>query len=523
MSEVAFTAPHYLAAELGLDVLKRGGNAVDAMVAAAAMIAVQYPHMNSLGGDSFWLIQAPGEQPVAIDACGCAAKNISIEYFTGQGYDAIPQRGHQATVCSAGTVAGWQRAREVLPSSMPLAELLEPSAQAAEAGVTITDSLRAGISLCASQFDESEDFEQFRKIYLEPVQAGADQIHNPAMASLFRQLANQGLDSFYRGDIAATLVNELGAIGSKLSESDFSEYNAKLVDPLSNSISKGTLYNFAAPTQGLASLLILSIYDQIYDPAWTEADKVHALVEATKLAFEIRDAEVTDPSRLRTAQASFLEKSYIQKLASGVDIKRAKPWPKPSSIGDTVWMGALDKNGVMVSFIQSVYWEFGSGFISPEYGIAWNNRGVSFSLDSQHPNALAPGLKPFHTLNPAFAELEDGRRMAYGTMGGEGQPQTQAALFTRCIYEGLTLSDSIAQPRWLLGRTWGETSNNLKIEQELFDRISTDLKGRGHDLECIPGISEKMGHAGAIMISPDGSVDLASDPRSDGAALKAVV
>jgi len=254
-------------------------------------------------------------------------------------------------------------------------------------------------------------------------------------------------------------------------------------------------------------------------PLSCEADHVHALVEATKLAFTLRDAEVCDPGHLGERWPELLDTQHIDSLAAQVELARAAPWPRPAKHGDTVWMGALDDQGWMVSFIQSVYWEFGSAVVVPGTGLAWNNRGMSFSLDAAHPNRLRPRCKPFHTLNPAAAIAGDGRRMVYGTMGGEGQPQTQAALFSRYFWQGEPLDAAIADGRWLLGRTWGDSDNDLKLEQALYDRIGGDLAARGHQLKCVPQHSEMMGHAGAICLYPDGRVDAATDPRSDGAAM----
>ena len=181
-------------------------------------------------------------------------------------------------------------------------------------------------------------------------------------------------------------------------------------------------------------------------------------------------------------------------------------------------MGCCDSEGRMVSYIQSLYWEFGSGVVSPQTGIVWNNRGTSFSLVPSSNQYLAPGLKPFHTLNPAFAELVDGRRMSYGTMGGEGQPQTQAALFARHVYHGQPIAKAISLGRWLLGRTWGDQSHNLKAERDLVEYVGESLLARGHDMVTVDPCNELMGHAGAIIRDTEGTVSGASDPRSDGKA-----
>jgi gamma-glutamyltranspeptidase/glutathione hydrolase len=181
-------------------------------------------------------------------------------------------------------------------------------------------------------------------------------------------------------------------------------------------------------------------------------------------------------------------------------------------------MGACDADGMMVSFIQSLYWEFGSGVVLPVSGVMWQNRGISFSLEEDALQRLEPGRKPFHTLNPAFAHFADGRRMVYGTMGGDGQPQTQAALFTRYADFGYGLQEAVSAPRWVLGRRWGEDSNTLKIEQRFDPTLYPALSAAGHDIEIVEPFSELMGHAGAIVSHPGGLIEGASDPRSDGRA-----
>ncbi|GLS25710.1 gamma-glutamyltransferase family protein [Marinibactrum halimedae] len=528
MATVAFTAPHFKASEVALEILKEGGNAVDAMVAAAATIAVVYPHMNSFGGDGFWVIQKPGEAPVAIDASGKAARQADIQWYRSRGHSAIPNRGPLASLTMAGTVSGWQKARDYAESldgvaqPLPLSRLLGPAAALAREGITVTQSLQAA---SVKTFEELSSNEEFAKLYLnqgETLKAG-EQLTNPALADLLDGLAERGLDDFYRGDIAKVLASSLEKAGSPITLEDFESYHAEMLEPLTTTTGKGQLFNMVAPTQGVASLIILALYDRIYQDSWNETERVHHLVECIKQAFIIRDTYVTDRSRLKAEWSTLLDDAFLDDLAKKIDSEKALPWPHVAKPGDTIWMGALDKDGMMVSFIQSGYWEFGSGQVIPEYGLVWNNRGLSFSLDITHHNHLAGGMKPFHTLNPAFALLEDGRRFSYGTMGGEGQPQTQAALFTRHIYDELPLTEAIAKDRWLLGRTWGDVSNNLKLEQGLYQSMGAALSELGHDVAEVPGLNEMMGHAGGIILSPDGSVQAATDPRSDGAALTAEV
>jgi gamma-glutamyltranspeptidase/glutathione hydrolase len=249
---------------------------------------------------------------------------------------------------------------------------------------------------------------------------------------------------------------------------------------------------------------------------------VHGLVEATKQAFIIRDRHITDPDRMTVEPSAFLTPATLDSLAADVDSARAMPWPHTAKKGDTVWLGAIDGEGRAVSFIQSVYWEFGSGLVLPRSGIVWQNRGTSFSLDPAHLNTLEPYRRPFHTIQPAIAVLNDGRVMPWGTMGGEGQPQTKAAVFTRAIRYGQDLQQAISAPRWLLGRTWGTSVMNLRIENRFDPAVIDALKRAGHDIEVIGPYDEVMGHAGALILHRSGAragtIEGAADPRSDGLA-----
>jgi gamma-glutamyltranspeptidase/glutathione hydrolase len=206
----------------------------------------------------------------------------------------------------------------------------------------------------------------------------------------------------------------------------------------------------------------------------------------------------------------------IRELAASIDRGKASPWGRGKGPADTVWMGVLDGEGRAVSFIQSLYHGFGSGVVLPRTGITWQNRGCSFSLDPSALNALEPGRKPFHTLNPALALLADGRTMVYGNMGGDGQPQSQSAVFTRAVVYGMGVQAAISAPRWLLGRTWGQTTDTLKLESRFPADVIDTLRARGHDVEVLGAYDETMGHAGAIIRHPEGMYEGGADPRGDG-------
>lgn len=514
-------APHALAAQAALGVLREGGNAVEAMVAAAATIAVVYPHMNSIGGDGFWLVHVPGEPMRAIDACGAAARAATIDWYRERELDAIPFRGGAAANTVAGTVSGWDLAfeysRAALRGRMPLERLLADAIHYARDGIAVT---RSQTATTRSKLDGLRGQPGFDETYLVDAAAPAtgSRFRQPRMAATLERLAAAGLADFYRGDLARSFAADLAASESPVSLQDLDAHRAQWREPLALRHSLGTVYNLPPPTQGLASLLILGILDRLplarTDPLG--ADYVHFCVEAVKQAFGVRDREITDPAFMASDPRSFLEPQAIDALASRVDASRAAPWGRGKGPGDTIWMGVVDSQGRAASFIQSLYHEYGSGVVLRESGVCWQNRGCSFSLDERALNALQPGRKPFHTLNPAMALLDDGRALVYGNMGGDGQPQTQSAVFTRTLVFGMTPQEAIGAPRWLLGRTWGQATESLKLEARFAPQVVEELRRRGHDVEVVGAYDEVVGHAGAILRSGDGLLEGGFDPRSDG-------
>jgi gamma-glutamyltranspeptidase/glutathione hydrolase len=265
--------------------------------------------------------------------------------------------------------------------------------------------------------------------------------------------------------------------------------------------------------------MILALFDRLRVTQGESFEHVHGLVEATKRAFRVRDRVVTDPDKIDGNLSRFLDTKFLDGEASKIDRKKAARWPAPYGEGDTVWMGAADSSGLVVSFIQSLYWEFGSGCVLPATGVLMQNRGASFSLEKGAVNPLQPGRLPFHTLNPALAVMRDGRIMAYGAMGGDGQPQSQAALFTRHILYRQPLEEAVDQPRWLLGRTWGSSHTNLRLESRFDEGLVDRLLSAGHDVEVLEqAYSDTMGHAGAVVLHRDGTLEGVHDPRADGGA-----
>jgi oxamate amidohydrolase len=515
-----FSAPHRLATLTGQNVLAKGGSAIEAMVAAAATISVVYPHMNGIGGDGFWIIKRKGEAPIAIEACGQAAALATPEWYGAQGHhNTIPTRGGLAALTVPGTIGGWHAVLSLVDPrrALSLSDLLSDAIHYAKTGIAVSGNQA---DCTAQKLDGLAQVPGFAAQFLidhRPPKAG-DKMVQAALGQTLAHLAENGLMDFYQGRIAQKHANYLEANGSPLRGQDFAQYQARITKPLQVTTSLGQLYNMTAPTQGVSSLMILALFDRLKVEKAESFAHLHGLIEATKQAFIQRNSALGDPRNMQvSAQDWLLDENLDQKVAA-INSEKAMAWPYVPSEGDTIWMGASDAEGTVVSFIQSVFWEFGSGLTCPETGVFFQNRGAGFSL-ATGPNQLSPGHYPFHTLNPAMAHLSDGRVMAYGTMGGEGQPQTQAAVFSRYAQFGQSLQMAVTAPRWLLGRTWGDNTTSLKLEGRIAPDLVKALLRAGHHVEMIDDYSDLAGHAGAVVLHSSGLVEAASDPRSDGCAL----
>ena len=512
-------APHAAAVEAGRAILAEGGNAIEAMVAMAATIAAVYPHMNHLGGDGFWLIREASGRVRAIMAPGPAGRNARPELY--RDHETIPARGPLAALTVPGAVGGWMlalQAAKAAGGSLPLEILLTNAFGHARDGYRVT---RSQERLTRENLDNLAPVPGFAATFLVDgkVPAAGTTLKQEKLAGTLAHLADAGLDDFYRGDIGREIAADLERIGSPVTRDDLTRYEARIAEPLRVDLSVGMVYNTDAPTQGVASLMILALFDRFGVTEPEGFDHVHILVEATKRAIRARDRTVTDPDHLAHVLERYLDARFLAGEAMKIDRRKAARWPINSGEGDTIWMGAADASGLVVSYIQSLYWEFGSGCVLPGTGVLMQNRGASFSLQSGALNPLMPGRLPFHTLNPALAVLKDGRIMAYGCMGGDGQPQTQSALFTRYVGFREPLFDAIDRPRWVLGRTWGAARTALRLEARFDGNLIDMLQNAGHEVDVLPdNYSDVMGHAGAVVLHPDGSCEGAHDPRADGGA-----
>lgn len=528
------TSPNYLATQAGLDVLRRGGNAVDAAIATAATLAVVYPQMCTLGGDNFWLIynQKTGEMK-ALNASGRAGEKATIDFYRGKGFEKIPSRGYYAANTVPGVVSGWDEAykfsKKEMGTSYKWADLFKSPIEYAENGIPVSTSLNywseVNVDPSDTEFRDLQRFPEFSRIFLKngdkPYEVG-EILKQEDLAATLKLVAKKGAKEFYEGSIAKKIVADLEAHDGMLSLKDFKDHHADWVEPIHVDYRDTTAYNFPPNTQGMASLEILNILNNIDVKSLGEgtADYYHAIIEATKQAFADRDKYLTDPEFSPIPLDYLLSKKHGQDQAARIDMRKAADKVEPlDPKGDTIWLGVVDKDGNAVSLIQSIYHDFGSGIVPEGTGVILQNRGSFFSLDKNHVNALMPHKRTFHTLNPAMM-LKNGKPyLVYGTMGGEGQPQTQAAIATRVVDFGMTPQEAINAPRWLYGRTWGKASNDLKMEGRIPDAVLDELASRGHPVKKVADFTDTMGHAGAILINQDtGVIEGGTDPRGDGLA-----
>lgn len=530
------STPHYLASASGLEALRRGGSAVDAAIAANATLCVVYPHMAGLGGDGFWLIAGPDTGGVqALDASGPSARKATRDYYREHGCtDQIPARGPLAALTTPGAVDGWRAAHE-RHGRLPWASLFADAIEYARSGIAIARSLADWLAE-----DESllRQFPDTARIFLPEGKAQREgaRLVQAELARTLEQLAASGARAaFYEGPIAQRICKALAAAGSPLSPDDFAGYRARWVEPISTTYRGYDVAQMPPSTQGFAALQILNLLEGFDVASWGDgtADYYHHMVEAVKVAFADRDEWLTDPEFVEIPLERLLSKDYAAARRKLIDSKQAlaghriepglrygTKFDRRSPGGDTVYFCAADAAGLVVSKIQSIYHDFGAAVMGGDTGIILQNRGSFFSLEDQHPNRLEPGKRTFHTIIPAMMLKDGAPVLAYGTMGGEGQPQTQAALLTRLIDFGYDVQQAIEAPRWLMGRTWGMESRDLWLESRISDETARELRLRGQPVKMAGQWDGTLGHAQAIRIDrKKGLFEGGADPRGDGCAM----
>ncbi len=525
--------PHVLASGTGLDALRRGGSAVDAAIAANAVLCVVYPHMAGIGGDAFALIRPPDGPIEALNASGPAAAGATPEHYERAGHPSeIPSRGPLAALTVPGAVDGWRQMHE-RHGRLPWNELFDDAVHLARTGYPVSRSLAQWYPQDAAMLREdagaSATFLPGDRVPRE-----GERLVNPDLARALEVLAERGArEGFYEGELAERIC--AGVPDSPLEPADLAGYTAFWVDPITSTYRDRTVVQVPPNTQGFTTLQILNVLEGYDVAAWGDAtaDYLHHIAEAVKLSFADRDAWLTDARHHDIPLDRLVDKSYADERRALIDAEAAMTmgevdsgipggWTgqRPQPSGDTVYLCAVDDDGLVVSLIESIYHDFGSGVVPEGTGVLLQNRGSFFSLDPEHHNRLEPDKLTFHTLAPGLVLGEDGEPFAaIGTMGGEGQPQTQAAMMTRLVDFGYDVQQAIEAPRWLMGRTWGVESQDLWLEGRIPDPVAAELERRGQPVEMLSDWDDNAGHAQAIRIHPDGFLEGGADPRGDGAAL----
>lgn len=510
-------APHYLAAEAGLELLKAGGNAVDAAIAANAMLQVVYPFVCGLGGDIFMIIyDAKSGKLYGLNGSGRSAQAATIERYREMGHTTMPVTGiHTVTV--PGCVSGWNEAEQRF-GRLGLAQVLAPAISYAEEGFAIGPDLHAALTRMSIR---TEIHRSWHRHFLPDgsVPSVGAIARYPTLAQTLRTIIKEGADTFYRGTIAEHIASFFAREGGLITREDLAAHQSEWVTPLGVPFADLNIYELPPNTQGVTALQMLGILDKLPLGASPLApETVHMGVETKKLAFADRNAYLTDPAHMHVNPAALIEPDYLALRRSLIDPLRAQPSVAPGSFtGDTIYLCTADGEGNVVSLIQSNYMGFGSGVVVDDTGIVLQNRGAYFSLDATSANALAPAKRTLHTLIPSMA-LRNGRpAIVFGTMGGDGQPEIHLQVYTAAVRFGLGIQEAIELPRWIHGIASGEESTHVESRFPL--TTLEVLRQQGHVIYEQDGWSSGMGYAQGIVFDPsNGVMQGGADPRAESLA-----
>jgi len=501
-----------LATGAGLHVLESGGTAVDAIVAAAAVLNVTEPYMTGIGGDAFALVWSAAERRlVGLDASGRSGSLVDVAALVASGARGVPASGARS-VTVPGALAGWQALLERF-GRMSLAEVLAPAIRIADEGFPVTPVIARD---WANMVDLLRADPGARATYLvdgRTPRAG-EWFTNPDLARAFRTIARDGAGALYGGELGDRLVRGLRNLGGWLTLDDLAGHAAHWVEPLSITYKGHTLYELPPAGQGIAALQMLGMLEFVDVAAMghNSADYLHTLAEAKKLAYADLAAYVADPEHMRVTPSALLDRGYLEGRAALIDARRAVDRPEPGRFAthaETVYLAAADDEGNMVSFINSISGYFGSGVVVPGTGFALQNRGAGFTLEPGHPNRLAPGKRPFHTIIPAFVTRAGEPWLAFGVMGGPMQPQGHVQVLLNLLAFGMDVQEAIDAPRLR-----HLDARSVAVE-DLDPAVARELSARGHEL--VPPQQTTFGGGQAVRRLPRGWA-AGSDPRKDGMA-----
>ena len=533
----AVVAPHHLASAAGISILRAGGTAVDAAIAANAVLAVVAPQSCGLGGDAFWLIwdAATGRQ-VALNGSGRAPAAADAAALRAAGHATIPMRGPEA-ITVPGAVRSWADAHARY-GRLPVARLLEPAVQLAREGVPVSPRFARTVEFAAPVIVRAlgDDAPLLRLI--RPAGRAwrpGERLRQPALAATLEALGGAGLASFCDGDLAGRQARGLAAAGSPIVLDDLAGHDSTWTDPIAIDYRGVRVTTHPPNSSGVVALEILSILarfeppqaaafgaDGVTDPAW-----IHLGIEASKLAYADRDAYLTDPRHREVPVDRLLDPAYAAEQAARIDPGQAtRPLAATNPAGGgTVYLAAVDGEGNAVSLIQSLYSTFGSGVLDPETGILYQNRGSYFSLDPDHPNVLEPGKRTLHTLLPGML-FRDGIATPWvvaGAAGGDAQPQIHAQLVSAVVDGGVDIATAVAAPRWFVepARHFAPPVE-VRVEPRFAPGVAAALEALGHPVTAVEPFDGLLGNEHAIELvsggpaTPDGSLAATTDPRSDG-------
>jgi len=516
--------PHYLASQAGVDILKKGGTAVDAAIATNAVLNVVYPHMCGIGGDAFWLIYDASKKDLAfLNASGRSPYAATPAHFQKVGMKSIPLRG-LLPVTVPGAVDGWFEAHSRFGNlSMPT--VLEPAIHYARKGYPISHLLSFKIHEAEPELSR---YPSSKSLFLPQgkVPRPGDMLINPGLAGSLEKIAREGREVFYQGEIAREIIRFSEQNGGLLSARDFQEMESNWGQPVSTTYRGYTVYETAPNSQGMAALMILNLLEGFDLPSldYHSPDHIHLMVEAKKVAFADRNRYISDPDFVKIPVAELLSKEYAHKRRALISKDQAADVAAiaPGSFGrDTIYLCVVDEAGNAVSLIQSLYFSFGSCVVAGSTGIVLQNRGAYFSLDPNQANCLQPHKRTFHTLMASMTFREGKPFMIFGTSGADGQPQTHVQVMSAVFDYGLDIQSAIEAPRWLSGRYLvNQPEGTLTMEGRYAYPAVQEMKRRGHQVIAVENWSGIMGSAHGIIIQPENGLRTGgSDPRSDGLAI----
>lgn len=515
----ALTSDHVLATATGADVLRRGGNAIDAAIAMAGVLAVVRPHMNGVGGDNFLLIRlAKTGKVYALNGSGRAGSRATPAFFAARGLTSVPGSGI-LSVSVPGAVRSWEDALRRFGTTT-LKQALQPAIRYAEQGFPV--STRLSLDIAAEAKKVVGDSALARTFLVNGVApAPGTMLVERELGATLRAIATGGARALYRGPIADKIAAFMEREGGLVTAADLANHTSTWQEPISTTYLGKRVLAFPPNTQGATFLQMLNLAElqDLTVMGRTSADYVHVLVEGAKLAYADRDRYIADPAFATVPLDRLLSKAYAREL--GARIRRdsiaadAAGDGTRDGYGDTIYLTVVDKDGNAVSMIQSLFASFGSGRMVPGTGIVLHNRGSLYSLDASHPNIVAPGKRPFHTLSPAMALNEDGSFFAsFGTPGGDGQPQTLIQILNNVLRFGMTPQQAVEAPRW---RVYG--AGRLGVEPGLSDEVRAELTRRGQRVTVQPPSAE-FGGAQMIVIDPRSKVRMVgSDYRREAYGL----